>query len=990
MSENVNRQISIFIQTGEAEKAYNKLIEREKLLNAELDKTTDPKKMAGLRDQITKMQEPIDRLRKKMSGELTPSVNEVSKTVQNLRNQLKHMSEKDADFSKVLAQYRQATIELDAMRAKVANVKNAVDDTNKGNPFSRVLDFAKGAFLGGAMIGIVSGFSNFLRGSIDEALQAEEATARFKSTLDNLGRSDAFDRIVQRADEIAAKFKYLDNDDVVGVFNKLVDYGKLTEAQMNDLLPVIVDFAAKTRTSIGDSTDVIIKALEGNSKSLKTFGIEVSATGSATENLNEIMTTLKSKVEGAGQAFQDTAAGGIATAKQELADVKEEIGNQLIPALSGLLNWVNKGLGGLAILGKNLKNTFADVSTFLTEGWGAAKNQKNLRDFEKQIEIEKRVGIDAAAEYQTKSAEEVADRIFKLQVEIGAKDKLAKGMTRLIAEGAADEKDLKNAESAVRSLKVQLQELFKIQDGRTNTEVLGIDGTKDDKKKTKTKTARKDPAIEEQKQLWKELTKMKQDLDLFGVSEQDKAFARMEMKYAEMRQRAHGNSKLLLEIEKLYEQESWNLQTEFQHKRFEAYEKADDEKKKKMQATAESLLKRATSSIQRIQDDVTANATSANRDRVAGMELQLMKAHGKNRLALQLKLLDEEKNKALANTTLTENERELIKEQYRQKSQDAERAHWMNMVSVVLEFVQQAAQVLSQFDQVKTAKENSDLERDRKVNDRKKSHYDRQLKNKLMTQQDYDRKVAEMDKAQEAKEKEAKRKQFRRQQRMAIINALMAGAQGAQKTLAEWGMPLAIPWLALTAASTIAQLAVISAQKPPEMARGGKLTGPSHQSASRGMPVTDPTTGQVQALMEGGEGVTNKRTMADGRKYTVSGTPSQIISSLNAMHGGVSWDSAATLVPTWRTVTPQRMNFSRIHDSWQTVKFFADGGRFGAGNGSTGGSSDVMHPVMLNLADSINTLNTMIANGIPAYTVLSDQEKQQARRDAIISNSTLK
>ena len=76
-------------------------------------------------------------------------------------------------------------------------------------------------------------------------------------------------------------------------------------------------------------------------------------------------------------------------------------------------------------------------------------------------------------------------------------------------------------------------------------------------------------------------------------------------------------------------------------------------------------------------------------------------------------------------------------------------------------------------------------------------------------------------------------------------------------------------------------------------AKGGFTIGPSH--AEGGIPMTVKSTGQ-KIEVEGGEGIINKRSMADDRKFRVEGTPKQIASAINEIDGnGVSFDSGAKI-----------------------------------------------------------------------------------------------
>jgi len=77
------------------------------------------------------------------------------------------------------------------------------------------------------------------------------------------------------------------------------------------------------------------------------------------------------------------------------------------------------------------------------------------------------------------------------------------------------------------------------------------------------------------------------------------------------------------------------------------------------------------------------------------------------------------------------------------------------------------------------------------------------------------------------------------------------------------------------------------------VAKGGFTKGPSHKQG--GIPMKVKSTGQ-NIEVEGGEGIINKHSMSDNRKYTVSGTPKQIASAINEIDGnGVSFDNGAQI-----------------------------------------------------------------------------------------------
>lgn len=89
------------------------------------------------------------------------------------------------------------------------------------------------------------------------------------------------------------------------------------------------------------------------------------------------------------------------------------------------------------------------------------------------------------------------------------------------------------------------------------------------------------------------------------------------------------------------------------------------------------------------------------------------------------------------------------------------------------------------------------------------------------------------------------KKYAKKQQILAIGQAVVDAALGIQKTVATLGMPLAIPFIAASAALSAVQIGIIASQK---FAEGEvDIAGPSH------------SRGGINAEIEGGESVINKR-----------------------------------------------------------------------------------------------------------------------------------
>jgi hypothetical protein len=269
---------------------------------------------------------------------------------------------------------------------KLKNIDASIGNHQRevGN-YGKALDGVKdkfrelGTFILG-FIGITAGIE-FFKGSVDAFLELDKSVRLLQNTLRNVGVPQLFGRIEESTKSLMKQFQFLDEADITTVFNKLVVYGKLTENQINDLLPVIIDFATATGQTLPEATATVIKGLEGNGRALKEFGINMKDAKSVTEGFDLVMRELKPRVEGVGKAFGESAAGGIATSKEQFKQLKEEVGQGLVPILVALLGVVNEAL-------KGLKGLFAEVTG---KSDRAKENIKGILDHDQGIEnVEKR------------------------------------------------------------------------------------------------------------------------------------------------------------------------------------------------------------------------------------------------------------------------------------------------------------------------------------------------------------------------------------------------------------------------------------------------------------------------------------------------------------------------------------------------------------------------------------------------------------------------
>jgi hypothetical protein len=128
----------------------------------------------------------------------------------------------------------------------------------------------------------------------------------------------------------------------------------------------------------------------------------------------------------------------------------------------------------------------------------------------------------------------------------------------------------------------------------------------------------------------------------------------------------------------------------------------------------------------------------------------------------------------------------------------------------------------------------------------------------LISQKEYEKKLAELDEETASRKEEANKEAFEKNKAWNIAQALMNAALAISKVFATTGPPASFVMAGITSAITAAQIATIATQK---YARGGMLSGPSH--AQGGIP---GFVGNRHIEAEGGEAIINKRSTAKHRK----------------------------------------------------------------------------------------------------------------------------
>lgn len=196
---------------------------------------------------------------------------------------------------------------------------------------------------------------DFIASSVQESMEAARIMAQVKVNVENAGLS--YEKIGPQLDAYSAKMIKMgfDDESTAESVSKLITVtGSYDKAlKLNQLA---MDLARAKNIDLSTATRLVTQVSQGNTKELKLMGIELDENSSAADNLSK----MQDKLKGSASAFADTVPGKLAVLNEEWANMKQEIGDALVPAMLDLLKVVEENLPAIEALAKGVA-TFAGV-----------------------------------------------------------------------------------------------------------------------------------------------------------------------------------------------------------------------------------------------------------------------------------------------------------------------------------------------------------------------------------------------------------------------------------------------------------------------------------------------------------------------------------------------------------------------------------------------------------------------------------------------------
>lgn len=212
--------------------------------------------------------------------------------------------------------------------------------------------------------GLWSSYVGLIQGSIESFANAEAAQTKLVAALKAQGT--ATPEVIKQQSDLAAQFQrttvYAD-DLLMEMQGLLVQVGNVMPNQMQSALKAATDLASGLGIDLRTATMLVGKAFEGETGTLKRYGIVIDETKLKTEGVTAVLDAIQQKFGGQAQAEVATYAGQIKQLANNWDDLKERIGaivvqsdevkvllsslNSLLKAMAGESEGAASGIGKL-------------------------------------------------------------------------------------------------------------------------------------------------------------------------------------------------------------------------------------------------------------------------------------------------------------------------------------------------------------------------------------------------------------------------------------------------------------------------------------------------------------------------------------------------------------------------------------------------------------------------------------------------------------------
>jgi hypothetical protein len=332
------------------------------------------------------------------------------------------------------AQIQDLQTKLSSAVKLVDDYEKTTDKTAKSSKKSWI-DSAKATALGffgvttavGTLTKAYSSIIKFGNYAIQQWNSQEDANIALATALGYTSQS-----LLDQASALQSTTRYA--DDQTQQAQALLGAWIKNDDEIRRLIPVIQDFAAAKSLDLLTATDLITKSIASETNALSRYGIRLDDNLTKEERAEQIIYKISKAYGGMAEALGKTDAGQITKVKNEISDLAEGIGKDLVPAQLAWNKVLKAGTGLIAgLLGdwKEIDKTQVWYQEWLktAEGMASVANENAKKEVDAtenkrkkllaimQQQLDDKLDFDKKAEERRKKQKEkyVKDELLELQ-----------------------------------------------------------------------------------------------------------------------------------------------------------------------------------------------------------------------------------------------------------------------------------------------------------------------------------------------------------------------------------------------------------------------------------------------------------------------------------------------------------------------------------------------------------------------------------------------
>lgn len=423
---------------------------------------------------------------------------------------------------------------LDAdIKALKGNFKQAAEATSSWKDQIK----AAAAVVGAVLIAKVIEFG---KESVKAFMDAEKNAKQLEFAVTQVGGApgSAVDKLMEQSSVMQENGIFSD-DDIQKEMTKLANL-EVGIKDIQALMPLIADTAAQSGKSLAEVTDIVIAGMNGQQKGLKKLGLEFEATGDKQKDLAAI-TEKMTKYQGGMANAMNTSAGQAANLSNRWGEFQETVGGWLNKDAMKLMDTWDLITGKISASDIAIRN--------MTQAYGQAYSDMTGKIIDQ---------IDGQAITIEEKTSKASTSIYNMTMTLAT----------LHSEYKKGVISYEQYRAQTDALKASIQDLEKYKAG-LKPPVPPVDEEAIKR------------AIENLKKLREELTKMERQNEIDEMTRYEAAKAKINDKYAVLRERAKGHSAEIIRINKLEEEEIEKLNQQRLQSKLDLLKKEEDAERAK-------------------------------------------------------------------------------------------------------------------------------------------------------------------------------------------------------------------------------------------------------------------------------------------------------------------------------------------------------------------------------------------------------------------------